>query len=276
MLDSIKYPSIINFNSPISPISPLSSGNGEGLNSIFSNPVDERNVAKPDAWQKFSQGLVNGVPNSNGSIFGNPVKQENKNSSGDNDKNFLDPTSGNLVNQKQGTELNTQRTGEYEQSIEKNNEGIRLHEEAHQTESGPQASGGPVVNFGSTDKDGRKIATDGHQMINIPEKATPQQSIQMIDKAIQAAKFVIKGALAPLNAGVPAPHNQLSDADKSVANKGQSILSASQAAKQQRMQLEQSGKVKPEEENAPEPKTTGGDSKQEPQNADCFSKMVIA
>ncbi|HSA06557.1 MAG TPA: hypothetical protein P5556_05215 [Candidatus Gastranaerophilales bacterium] len=119
----------------------------------------------------------------------------------------------------------------YENKIKTQNALVKRHEEAHKSGAGPQASGSPVYET-KTDQDGREIITGGHQMINVPSLINPTASREQIEKTKEAAQYTIKGAEAP------AGFDELSAADRSVAEKGRAVLSSAKAAMAERNNLE--------------------------------------
>jgi len=130
--------------------------------------------------------------------------------------------------------------GEYEKKIQTQNALVRRHEEAHQRESGSQASGSPVYEK-TIDKDGREIITGGHQNVKVPELIDKNSPLDAINKIIEAARLTIKGAKAPES------FDDLSAADRRVAARGEQILSASENAKSERLSLQQRFGIKPDE-----------------------------
>lgn len=135
--------------------------------------------------------------------------------------------------------------GDYEKNIAAQNNLVIKHEEAHRSVSGPQASGSPVYET-KTDQDGRLIITGGHQNVIVPEKPDKSAPFAAIDKIIEAAKFTIRGATAPES------FDELSDADKQVAARGEQVLSSAEQAKAQRALLQQQFGIEPNQKGDPE------------------------
>lgn len=134
--------------------------------------------------------------------------------------------------------------GEYEKSIAAQNALVQRHEEAHRIASGPQAAGSPIYESKS-DKDGRLIITGGHQNVTIPKAVDKASPLEQINQTLTAARFAEKGALAPQS------FDELSDADKQVAQQSRQIISSAQTAQAERLLLQQQQGLDPNQKTDP-------------------------
>lgn len=105
----------------------------------------------------------------------------------------------------------------WKSSIQAQNAKVIAHEEAHRSGAGPQAIGSPVyskqtVTFGGQSQE---VIAGGHQGVAVPGPVSPKAPEGQIKSTITAAENAEKGALAP--------SDELSDADKSVANSAKAV-----------------------------------------------------
>ena len=112
------------------------------------------------------------------------------------------------------------------QKVEKQNNSVILHENAHLSGSGPQASGMPVYN--TRNIHGYNVIVGGHQNVLVPAMISFMATKPQIEKTMKAARYTINGAEAPSSLGGQA--GILSAADKNVAAQGRAILSAAETA----------------------------------------------
>ncbi len=135
----------------------------------------------------------------------------------------LPPTYSNNSKSKDQKSNKSEAFSIYEKNIQKQNERIIRHEEAHKAAAGPQAIGSPQYET-KTDPNGRVIITGGHQKIAVPKMINKDSApAEQIEKTKKAAEYVVKGAEAP------ASFDSLSDADVAIAAKGREILSSIEA-----------------------------------------------
>jgi len=140
--------------------------------------------------------------------------------------------------------------------IQAQNSKVIAHEEAHKSAAGPQAVGTPVyirqkIAFGKGQS--MEAIIGGHQVISIPAPINFTASRSTIDKTIRAAEHTISGA--------EAPSDGLSDADKTIANRGRQVLFSAKRANMERQQFE--SKLAENEQN---PEQNSKNNKRKPLN----------
>lgn len=135
-----------------------------------------------------------------------------------------------------GAEELTEEEEEEVQELQKTDQEVRAHEQAHATAGGPYA-GAPKYQF-TTGPDGNRYATSGEVDIDVSPEKTPEATIRKMD-------IVIRAALAPAE---PSPQ------DMRVANQAQQQRSQAQVDLQQQKTAEFNGEAgsDPSDSNAPE------------------------
>lgn len=144
---------------------------------------------------------------------------------------FHDPVTGKISSQQE-------TLAAFKGRVKEQNDGIIAHEEAHKRAAGPQAIGSPHYNTKTVNVAGHPVSiiTGGHQMVAVPDTISFQATKPQIERTMRAAEYAVRGAEAPSSLGGRA--GELSDADRSVAEKGRAVLSAAQAAFGKRSELE--------------------------------------